>query len=112
MTLTAVNPRSKYGVLEVDKKTGAVKGFAQKGMLDSLINGGFMVCSKQVFSHVTTGSIEDMFPKLIKQGKLGVYIHKGFWKAMDTYQEMEELNKLWADGRPWAVWEKTTKRKK
>ena len=36
---------------------------------------------------------------------LSVYKHEGFWKAMDTYREVEELNKLWEDGKPWAAWE-------
>jgi glucose-1-phosphate cytidylyltransferase len=50
--------------------------------------------------------MENSLMKLAKEGQLSIYKHDGFWKGMDTYREMEELNKLWQESRPWAVWEK------
>jgi glucose-1-phosphate cytidylyltransferase len=49
--------------------------------------------------------IEDALIRMTVDRKLSIYHHKGFWKAMDTYQEMEELNRMWGAERPWAVWE-------
>jgi len=43
--------------------------------------------------------------QLAKEGQLSVYKHEGFWKAMDTYREMEEMNELWNQTKPWAIWE-------
>ena len=44
--------------------------------------------------------------KLAEQGELMSYIHKGFWQCMDNKREMDELEKLLANGiAPWKKWE-------
>jgi len=53
--------------------------------------------------------MEEGLTKLADEKQLSMYTHEGFWKAVDTYKELEQLNKLWDDGRPWAVWEKKQK---
>lgn len=103
-TLTGVNPYSKYGLIMSDSATNLVKGFAQKPRLHDFVNGGFMVFKKEALNLFTKGIMEDIFPKLIEKDELSVYEHSGFWKAMDTYREMEELNEFWANEKPWAVW--------
>ena len=43
--------------------------------------------------------------RLVADKQLNAYRHEGFWQPMDTYQENQHLNKLWADGvAPWKVW--------
>ena len=59
-----------------------------------------------MFDYLDDGMIEDALIRMTADRQLSVYHHDGFWKAMDTYQEMEELNRLWETERPWAVWEK------
>jgi glucose-1-phosphate cytidylyltransferase len=103
-TLTGVHPHSKYGLLRSDG-AGRVTSFAQKPTLTEYVNGGFMVMESRVFDYVDEGMIEDALIRMTEAGQLSLYHHEGFWKAMDTYQEMEELNRLWQQGRPWAVWE-------
>jgi len=65
-----------------------------------------MIFNKKALDYFDEGTMENAFPKLIKEKQLSVYQHDGFWKPMDTYNEMEELNKLWQTQRPWAIWEK------
>ena len=48
--------------------------------------------------------MEDGLVKLTVKEQLSVYTHEGFWKAMDTYREMEELNNLWENGPKWKIW--------
>ncbi len=36
--------------------------------------------------------------------QLGVYYHQGFWRAMDTFKEAQELNTLWEQAAPWKLW--------
>lgn len=103
-TLTGVNPHSKYGLIVSDDKTKRVKGFAQKPRLHDFVNGGFMVFKKEALNHFDKGIMEDIFPRLIEKNELSVYEHTGFWKAMDNYREMEEMNELWNTQKPWAVW--------
>jgi len=43
--------------------------------------------------------------RLTREGELSHYLHRGFWRGMDTYREYIELNRLWASGAaPWRVW--------
>ena len=43
---------------------------------------------------------------LARDGQLMAYHHLGFWKAMDTLRDKNELEALWASGRaPWQLWE-------
>jgi glucose-1-phosphate cytidylyltransferase len=32
------------------------------------------------------------------------YRHAGFWQAMDTLRDKNQLNELWSTGAPWKVW--------
>ena len=43
--------------------------------------------------------------KLVEDGQLAGYVHKGFWQCMDTLREKQKLEKLWEDGNaPWKLW--------
>ncbi len=106
-TITGVHPHSKYGLVRSDER-GIVEEFNQKPTLREYVNGGFMVLSPGAWDYVDNGMIEDALIRMADRRQLSVYRHGGFWKAMDTYQEMEELNRLWATDRPWAIWEKHT----
>lgn len=105
-TITGVHPNSKYGLVRIDERSRLATSFAQKPLLTDYVNGGFMVFNKKIFDYLDEGPIERAFEKLIKHKQLSLYKHDGFWKSVDTYFELEELNKLWAEGRPWATWEK------
>lgn len=105
-TLTGVHPHSKYGLVKIDEKKNLVMDFEQKPLMHDYVSGGFMIFNRKAFDYFDEGPMENGLIKLAKQGQLSVYKHKGFWKAMDTYREMEELNNLWAENKPWAIWEK------
>ena len=105
-TVTGAHPHSKYGLINVHKENHLVTDFYQKPLIHDYISAGFMVFARDVLNYFDEGTMENIFPKLIKEKNLVAYRHEGFWKPMDTYLEMEELNKLWENGRPWAVWEK------
>ncbi len=105
-TITGVHPHSKYGLVHIDKETNLVKAFDQKPVMYDYVNGGFMIFNKKAFNYFDNGQMEDGLKKLVGHNHLSIYKHEGFWKAMDTYREVEELNKLWQNNKPWAVWEK------
>lgn len=105
-TITGVHPYSKYGLVKTDKKNNLVKSFDQKPLMYDYVSGGFMIFKKEAFKYFSKGPMENDFAKLAKKKQLAIYRHDGFWKAMDTYQEMEQLNQLWNNERPWASWEK------
>ena len=64
-----------------------------------------MVFKKGVFNFIKNDSmIEDVFDTLINQRQLSLFEHKGFFHAMDTYQDMQDLNNLWREKPAWKIW--------
>jgi len=104
-TISGVHLRSKFGMIRLDKKSGIADDFEQKPYMSDYVNGGFMVFNKRIFDYLDESPIENVFPRLIQERQLSVYTHDSFWTAVDTYQELQELNESWNKDRPWAVWE-------
>jgi glucose-1-phosphate cytidylyltransferase len=47
-----------------------------------------------------------MLARLAKEKELSLFKHPGFWFAVDTNKELEELTRIWNLGNPpWKVWE-------
>lgn len=104
-TLTAVHPQSPFGLLEAVE--GTVKSFREKPPVEGLVNGGFFIFERAVFDYLDDHSMleDEPFVRLVKDGQLGVFEHRGFWMGMDTYKHFEELNGMWMRGKaPWKVW--------
>ena len=103
-TITGVYPRSKYGLLRLDKKGLALR-FVEKPVLEDRVNGGFMVFKKKFFDYLRPGELEHpALKRLIAEKQLAVYLHNGFWHSMDTYADVENLNKYWHEDPKWKVW--------
>ena len=106
-TVTAVQPSGRFGALEV--ADGRVSGFLEKPRGDGAwINGGFFVLEPGVGDYIAgDDSVWEREPleRLARDGQLVPYYHEGFWHAMDTIRERQELEALWASGdAPWCVW--------
>ena len=104
-TITGVHPRSKYGLVKINKRN-AVTTFVEKPILTDWVNGGYMVFDKRVFEYIKPGESEHpALKRLAKTGELSMLRHDGFWFAIDTIKELEELNKIWSSGTaPWKIW--------
>lgn len=103
-TVTGVHPRSKYGLLTIDKNN-IVNQFIEKPVLKEWINGGFMVFKKTFFKYLRKGEFEHpALKRLTKERQLSVYVHNGFWHSLDTYPDVDNLNKLWDEDPKWKVW--------
>ncbi|MDO8638245.1 MAG: sugar phosphate nucleotidyltransferase [Candidatus Daviesbacteria bacterium] len=103
-TITGVHPRSRYGLLEINKNSIAQK-FIEKPVLNEWTNGGFMIFKREFFKYLRKGEFEHpSLKRLIRKGQLSVYIHNGFWHSMDTYPDVDNLNKLWIEDPKWKVW--------
>lgn len=109
LTLTAVRPPGRFGELSLNNQ-GAVDQFNEKPQVtEGRINGGFFVASTRIFEHLqnceNTMFEADPMRALAKSGELMAHQHNGFWQPMDTFQEFNLLNKMWADGKaPWKTW--------
>lgn len=107
-TVTTVQPLSRYGVLDVDREARVLK-FGEKIKEDKMVSAGFFVFDSRVFEYLSgENCILEKTPleKLAAEGELMSYHHPGFFYAMDTFKEYQELNKIWQLGQaPWKVWE-------
>lgn len=104
-TITGVHPRSKFGLVKV-KRNNQVESFVEKPVLSDWVNGGFMVFDKQAFNYFRPNETEHpALVRLAKENQLSIFKHDGFWFCVDTYKELEDINKMWNKGKiPWKVW--------
>ena len=106
-TVTAVQPPGRYGALQIDGD--AVHSFQEKPAGDGAwINGGFFVLEPGVLDYIkgdhTVWEAEPL-QRLAMNGQLVAYPHHGFWQAMDTLREKNQLEQLWSSGKaPWKTW--------
>jgi glucose-1-phosphate cytidylyltransferase len=67
------------------------------------------VFNKKIFDYLTVDDDCDLeigpMEKIADEGELMVYKHAGFWACMDTYRDVELLNRLWKENKAeWKVW--------
>ena len=106
-TVTAVNPPSKFGVLQLDGEN--VTKFAEKpDQTTTYINGGFFVLEPDVIDLVDGDEIpweREPCEKLAADGQLQAYKHDGYWQCVDTLHELRILRNAWDNGEaPWKTW--------
>jgi len=104
-TITITRPYSKYGIVKLDGDI--VEKFQEKPLMDNFVNVGFMVLEPEIFDYISKDKdvmFEDTLEEVAKDGKLGYYIHDGFWHAMDTYKDYVDLNDMWRDNPKWKIW--------
>jgi glucose-1-phosphate cytidylyltransferase len=108
ITVTAVQPSGRFGALEIDQNQ-KVNSFFEKPKGDgSWINGGFFVCEPEVFDYIEGDAVVfEKYPmeKVAEIGRMGSFLHEGFWKPMDTLRDKFELEKMWLENKaPWKLW--------
>lgn len=109
ITITSSQPEGRFGALDICEG-GRVSSFVEKPKGDGgWINAGYFVCKYKVFDYITDGdqTIFEKKPleKLASDGELYTYMHKGFWRPMDTLRDKKTLEELWNSGKAkWKVW--------
>jgi glucose-1-phosphate cytidylyltransferase len=106
-TVTAIQPPGRYGALNLLESE--VTSFQEKPAGDGAwINGGFFVLEPSVLEEIEgDNSSWESTPlmDIAADGELHAYKHRGFWQAMDTLREKNQLEELWASSKaPWKVW--------
>jgi glucose-1-phosphate cytidylyltransferase len=105
-TLTAVQPTSRFGLMDIDT-TGRVIHFREKPKMKDWVSIGYFVFEPEVLDYLTDdcGLEEEGLTRLAADAKLAAFKHEGFWQPMDTYREYRILQDLWESGTaPWQTW--------
>lgn len=104
LTLTAVQPNMKYGIVKFSKDNKLINKFEEKPK-KHFISGGFFVVSAKIFKYIKNSKSIfefDCLPKLAKKKLIVGYKHMGFWHSLDTMKDKINLNKIWNKGNvPW-----------
>jgi glucose-1-phosphate cytidylyltransferase len=106
-TMTTVQAPARWGHVVVDGPN--VTAFREKPTDEgTVINGGFFILSPEALDAIdgddTSWEVEPL-AKLVAQGQLAAYPHRGFWQAMDTLREKNMLEAMWQSGQaPWKIW--------
>ena len=105
-TLTAVQPTSRFGLMDIDD-SGRVTHFREKPKMKDWVSIGFFIFEPGVLAYLTDDCAleEEGLTRLAADGELTAFRHEGFWQPMDTYREFTILQGLWDSGEiPWKTW--------
>ncbi|MEM6794847.1 MAG: glucose-1-phosphate cytidylyltransferase [Acidobacteriota bacterium] len=107
VTMTAVQPPSRFGVLSFDGER--ITDFEEKPHGEGgWINGGFFVVDPKAIDFIDgddTPWEHAPLRRLVDDGQVSAFRHRGFWQCMDTLRDKNTLEDLWERGEaPWRVW--------
>jgi len=108
-TVTAVQPLGRFGSLDLNEDN-SVNSFLEKPKGDKgWINAGFFVLDPAVIKYIKDDSSiweREPLEKIAKEKQLSAFLHKGFWKPMDTLRDKLDLEDMWKKNKaPWKLWE-------
>lgn len=102
ITVTAVRPPGRFGVIDIGPISGNVVGFGEKPS-EGWINGGFMVVDGSPFvlkygpleKYGDDESIQSFesgaMVRAAKDGAMHAFQHGGYWRCMDTRRDLEQI---------------------
>lgn len=95
ITLTAVRPPARFGVIKLNGKY--VKYFKEKSKVDTgWINGGFFVVEPKFINLIKSSSTfleREPLEIATKLGQLCAFKHLGYWQCIDTKRDLEKVRK-------------------
>ena len=105
-TVIGIQTLGRFGALDI--KNDRVIKFKEKP--DGIwVSGGFFVLEPQIIDLIKndqTAWEREPLEHLAKTKQLAVYMHSGFWAAMDTLRDKNHLESLWQSGKaPWKIWQ-------
>src|SRR6266581_156638 len=100
---------SPWSIPETTRAPEDVSAFQEKPKDEGgWINGGFFVLSPKVIDEVKNDRWmfeREVIEPLVARGEVQAFLHHGFWQAMDTLRDKQQLEELWASGKaPWKSW--------
>jgi len=107
VTLTAVRPKERYGILKINNNKITYFNNENK-KTNTYVNGGFFVIDKSCIKKI--GNIKSYWEKgplnfFAKKRQLYAFKHEGFWKSLDTLKDKNDFNTLFKNKKklPWKI---------
>jgi len=107
VTLTAVKPKQRYGILKI--KNNKITYFDNENKkINTYVNGGYFVIDKTSISKINKNNTNwEQAPLsfFAKTKQLFAFKHEGFWKSLDTLKDKNDFNKLFKYKKksPWKI---------
>ena len=94
LTVIGVHPTVRQGIIQ--HEDGIITKYSFEEPVGTIIKGGYFLVKPRVFEYLTEDCIleNEPFQRLISEGQAVVFDHKGFWKQVDSWRDLEELEKL------------------
>jgi glucose-1-phosphate cytidylyltransferase len=105
-TFLSVGPNLSYHVVDTGAD-GLVTGINELTKSGIRINAGAFVLKRDIFKYIQPGEelVIQPFQRLIRERQLAAYEYGGFFAAMDTFKDKQQLDDLYEGGNPpWEVW--------
>ncbi|MDP1676608.1 MAG: sugar phosphate nucleotidyltransferase [Bacteroidota bacterium] len=105
-SFVSVKPSQSFDVVKM-KNEDDVEGLVHITKHGLWINAGFFTFKKEIFDYIKEGEelVYEPFKRLIANGQVTTYKHDGFFLAMDTFKEKQEIDDMSAQGNAkWEVW--------
>jgi glucose-1-phosphate cytidylyltransferase len=111
-TFLSVRPNLSYHVVQTGVY-GLVTGINELTKSGIRINAGTFVLKRDIFKYIQPGEelVIEPFQRLILERQLAAYEYDGFFAAMDTFKDKQQLDDLYEAGQPpWEVWRERNRR--
>jgi glucose-1-phosphate cytidylyltransferase len=107
-TVTTVRIPGRFGVLDASDE-GQVQRFREKPTHDAWVSAGFFVFEPAVLEYLSADDAcileREPLERLVGDGQLMAYRHRGDFQPMDTARDHHALNELWQSGKAsWKIW--------
>jgi glucose-1-phosphate cytidylyltransferase len=108
-TFLSAPPNLSYHTVQVGEGS-LVKEIREMTKSSLRINSGYFALRKEIFRYISNGEelVKEPFQRLIAEKQLMAYEHEGFFLAMDTFKDRQQMEDLvLREVAPWEVWKKS-----
>jgi glucose-1-phosphate cytidylyltransferase len=108
-TFLSFPPNLSYHIVNTGEN-GVVKEIREITKSNLRINSGYFAFRSEIFKYISNGEelVKEPFQRLIAEKQLIAHEHQGFFLAMDTFKDRQQMEDLLSRGvAPWEVWKKS-----
>lgn len=108
----AYQPTQSFHVVQLEDngKVNRISPISKSGLW---INAGYFIFKKEIFDYMQEGEelVVKPFQRLIEINQLYGYKYEGFWLALDTFKDKQQIDTMYSEGKtPWKVWDANVKK--